>query len=317
MKVLVTGASGFVGGTLMSALKLQGVNIVATGRTPIESLTEAFVMVPDGLAPNAWNRALQACDVVIHLAGRVHILKELAEDPEHEFQLSNVGLTKNLVEEAVRQGVKRFVFVSSIGVHGNQTLNGDKLTEFSLLKPHNSYTQSKLNAELVLREIVEQSTMELVIIRPPLVYGAGVKANFKNMMYTVKRGLPLPLGAIKNKRSFVYVGNLVSLILKCIDHPAAANQTFLVSDGHDLSTTELLRECAVALRVKSRLLPIPQKLVEKCAVLLGKRALAERLCGSLQVDINKARKLLGWEPPFSVSDGLMATALGMSKLESK
>ena len=317
MKVLVTGASGFVGGALMSALKLQGVNIVATGRTPIESLTEAFVMVPDGLASNAWNRALQACDVVIHLAGRAHILKELAEDPVQEFQLSNVDLTKNLAEEAVRQGVKRFVFVSSIGVHGNQTLHGDKLTESSLLKPHNAYTQSKLNAELVLHEVVEQSTMELVIIRPPLVYGAGVKANFKNMMYTVKRGLPLPLGAIQNKRSFIYVGNLVSLIMCCIDHPAAANQTFLVSDGQDLSTTELLKRCAEALGLKSRLLPIPQKLVEVCAILLGKRALAQRLCGNLQVDISKTRELLGWEPPFSVSDGLKATALGMAELNRK
>lgn len=317
MKILVTGASGFVGKALMSALKLQGVNIVATGRTPIELFTDTCIVVADGLAPNAWNQALQGCDVVVHLAGRAHILKELAEDPVKEFQLSNVDLTKNLAEEAVRQAVKRFVFVSSIGVHGDHTLNGDKFTQSSLLKPHNAYTQSKLNAELVLQDIAERSAMELVIIRPPLVYGAGVKANFKNMLLAVKQSLPLPLGAIYNKRSFVYVENLVSLIMLCIDHPAAANQTFLVSDGQDLSTTELLRLSAAALGVKSRLLPVPQKIVQTCAVLLGKRALAQRLCGNLQVDMTKTQDLLGWQPPFTVEEGLRATALELNKLNSK
>lgn len=150
-----------------------------------------------------------------------------------------------------------------------------------------------------------------MIIRPPLVYGAGVKANFASMMRIVKRGIPLPLGAIHNKRSFVYIGNLVSLIVRCIDHPAAANQVFLVSDGCDLSTTELLQKCAVAMNVKARLLPVPQKFLEFCLVLLGKRAVAQRLCGNLQVDISKAHSLLGWVPPVSVEDGLKATALGL------
>jgi nucleoside-diphosphate-sugar epimerase len=153
--------------------------------------------------------------------------------------------------------------------------------------------------------------MEVVIIRPPLVYGAGVKANFASMMRVVKRGIPLPLGAIHNKRSFVYIGNLVSLIVRCIDHPAAANQVFLVSDGCDLSTTELLQKCAVALGVKARLLSVPQKLLAFSLALLGKRAVAQRLCGNLQVDINKARILLDWVPPVSVEDGLKATALGL------
>jgi nucleoside-diphosphate-sugar epimerase len=153
--------------------------------------------------------------------------------------------------------------------------------------------------------------MEVVIIRPPLVYGAGVKANFASMMRAVKRGIPLPLGAIHNKRSFVYVGNLVSMIMHCIDHPAAANQVFMVSDGYYLSTTQLLRSCAEALGVKARLLPLPQKVLEVGAALLGKRDVAQRLCGNLQVDISKARTMLGWAPPFSVADGLKATVLGL------
>ena len=157
---------------------------------------------------------------------------------------------------------------------------------------------------------VQTCALPILIIRPPLVYGAGVKANFASMMRVVKRGIPLPFGAIHNKRSFVYVENLVSFILLCIDHPAAANQTFLVSDGHDISTTELLRGCALALGVKPRLLPIPQRLIEVCAALIGKRDVAQRLCGNLQVDISKARTLLGWAPPISVADGFKVTALG-------
>ncbi|MDO9394663.1 MAG: NAD-dependent epimerase/dehydratase family protein, partial [Methylotenera sp.] len=156
--------------------------------------------------------------------------------------------------------------------------------------------------------IAQQTGMEVVIIRPPLVYGAGVKANFASMMRAVQRGIPLPLGAIHNKRSFVYVENLVSLILRCIDHPAAVNQVFLVSDGCDLSTTELLRGCAVALGVKARLLPVPKSLIEVGAALLGKRNVAQRLCGNLQLDITKARTLLGWTPPYTIGQGLRATA---------
>ena len=171
-------------------------------------------------------------------------------------------------------------------------------------------------AEQRLKRIAEETGIEVVIIRPPLVYGAGVKANFASMLRVVKRGIPLPLGAIHNKRSFVYVGNLVSLILRCIDHPAAANQTFLVSDGQDLSTTELLRGCADELGVKPRLLTVPANLVEIFATLIGKGDVAQRLCGNLQVDISKARNLLGWTPPISLADGLKAAVQGM-KVENK
>jgi nucleoside-diphosphate-sugar epimerase len=164
-----------------------------------------------------------------------------------------------------------------------------------------------------LLELATETGLEVVILRPPLIYGAGVKANFASMIWAVKRGLPLPLGAIYNKRSFIYVGNLVSLIIKCIDHPAVANEVLLVSDGDDLSTTELLRGCAKALGVKSRLLPVPQKVIEFSANLLGKADVAQRLCGNLQVDISKAKSLLGWEPPFSVEQGLKVTANSLLK----
>jgi len=172
---------------------------------------------------------------------------------------------------------------------------------------------SKFEAEQGLLQIAQETGMEVVIIRPPLIYGVGVKANFASMIRTVKRGIPLPLGAINNKRSFVYVGNLVSLMIRCIDHPRAANQVFLVSDGHDLSTTELLCACAIALGVKSRLLPVPQKLIEISATLVGKGDIAQRLCGNLQVDITKARRLLDWEPRFSVSDSLKMSLLAYKK----
>jgi len=205
--------------------------------------------------------------------------------------------------------VKRFIYISSVKVNGEHTEIGKPFLEEDAANPQDAYGFSKFEAEQGLLKIAQKTGMEVVIIRPPLVYGVGVKANFASMMLAVKRGIPLPLGAIRNKRSFVYVGNLVSFILCCVDHPSAANQVFLVSDGCDLSTTELLRGCAAALGVKSRLLPVPQRLIELGAAMLGKRDVAQRLCGNLQVDITKARTLLGWTPPVSVADGLKATAL--------
>jgi nucleoside-diphosphate-sugar epimerase len=258
-----------------------------------------------------WSSALQNVDVVVHLAARVHVMNEVAVDVLAEFRKVNVEGTLNLANQAAKASVKRFVFVSSIKVNGEHTLADCPFTANDDANPQDPYGISKHEAEQGLFLIAQQTGMEVVIIRPPLVYGAGVKANFASMMCIVKRGIPLPLGVIHNKRSFVYIGNLVSLIVRCMDHPAAANQVFLVSDGCDLSTTELLQKCAVALGVKARLLPVPQKLLAFSLALLGKRAVAQRLCGNLQVDISKAHSLLGWEPPVSVEDGLKATALGL------
>ena len=317
MKVLVTGARGFIGKSLCKELILQNMLVLAAIRDDEQIAGVECRLVGNIDDTTDWSKALNGIDVITHLAARVHVMSDSALDPIAEFRKVNVDATLYIAQQAAKAGVKRFIFISSIKVNGEHTEIGMPFTEVDGANPQDAYGVSKFEAEQGLMQIAQQTGMELVIIRPPLVYGAGVKANFANMMRTVKRGVPLPFGAIHNRRSFVYVGNLVDLIIKCIDHPAAVNQVFLVSDGQDLSTTELLQGCAEALGINSRLIPIPQKLVQACAILLGKRALAQRLCGSLQVDITKTRELLGWTPPFSVADGLRATAFSMTKLNHK
>jgi nucleoside-diphosphate-sugar epimerase len=314
LKLLVTGANGFVGKSLCSALHSQGKSVsiaIRANNSLPEYVNAVKVGVIDG--DTDWAEPLNGVDVVIHLAARVHVMNEVASDPLAEFRHVNVHGTLNLAQQAARAGVKRFIFISSVKVNGEQTELGKPFTEVAAANPQDDYGISKYEAEQGLKRIAEETGMEVVIIRPPLVYGVGVKSNFASMMRVVNRCIPLPLGAIHNKRSFVYVENLVSLILCCINHPAAANQTFLVSDGQDISTTELLRGCADALGVKPRLIPIPQKIVDVCATLIGKRDVAQRLCGNLQADISKARTLLGWTPPISVADGLKATAQGLAQ----
>ena len=315
MKVLITGASGFVGRSLCAELPRQGHPVrvaVRSANVHLDEFERAIISSID--RGTDWSAALGDVSVVIHLASRVHVMNDKVADPLAEFRKVNVDGTLKLAQQSAKVGVKRFIFISSIKVNGEHTELGKPFTELAAANPQDAYGISKHEAEQGLLLIAQQTGMEVVIIRPPLVYGAAVKANFASMMMAVKRGIPLPLGAIHNKRSFVYVSNLVSLIMCCVDHPAAANHVFMVSDGQDLSTTELLQGCAEALGVKSRLLPMPQKLVEACAILLGKRALAQRLCGNLQVDITNTRELLGWEPPFSVAEGLKATATGMTKV---
>ena len=310
----MTGANGFVGKSLRSALFSEGEAVRAVVRVA-NARADDFEQVVVGSidAATDWSSVLRDVVIVIHLAARVHVMNDSLIDSLAEFRKVNVAGTLNLAKQAAKAGVKRFIFISSVKVNGEQTIKNKYFTEFDTANPQDAYGVSKHEAEQGLKRIAEETGMEVVIIRPPLVYGAGVKANFATMMRAVKRGIPLPFGAIHNKRSFVYVGNLVSLILRCVDHPAAANQTFLVSDGHDISTTELLHGCAEALGVKARLLPFPQKLVEVCATIIGKRDVAQRLCGNLQVDISKARNLLNWTPPISVADGLKATASGLNQ----
>jgi nucleoside-diphosphate-sugar epimerase len=315
MKILATGANGFVGRALCTESIRQGLTVLAALRE--ESALENCTPVVIGAIDNAtnWSTALSGVDIVVHLAARVHMMNDTAVDPLAEFRQVNVEGTLNLAKQAIKAGVKRFIFVSSIKVNGEQMPFGQPFTALDTPSPQDAYGISKYEAEQGLLTLAKETGLEVVIIRPPLIYGAGVKANFASMMRTVKRGIPLPLGAIHNKRSFVYVGNLVSLIIKCIDHPKAANQVFLVSDGHDISTTELLQACAVALGVKPRLLPVPQKMIEVGAALVGKKAVAQRLCGNLQVDIEHTRRLLGWEPPYTVADGLKATVLGLHEVD--
>lgn len=312
MNILVTGANGFVGKLLCAELLTHGYDVSAFMRSKVVSIKNVKRTIIGAIDSGTnWSDALHEVDIVIHLAARVHVMNDTASDPLAEFRKVNVEGTLNLARHAATSGVKRLIFISSVKVNGESTNLGSPFTEQNIANPQDAYSVSKFEAEQSLLELAKQTGMEVVIIRPPLVYGNGVKANFASMMRAVKCGITLPFGSINNKRSFVSVQNLVSLIVRCIEHPAAANQVFLVSDGWDLSTTELLRECANALGVQSRLIPVPQNLIALGAYLLGKTDVAQRLCGNLQVDISKARTLLGWEPPFSVKEGLRSAAAGL------
>jgi nucleoside-diphosphate-sugar epimerase len=270
----------------------------------------SVVTVGDLSAQTDWSAALAGVEAVVHAAARVHVMQEAAADPLVEFRRINVQGTLQLARRAAAEGVRRFVFISSVKVNGEATRPGHPFTADDAPAPLDAYGISKMEAEQGLREIAAQTGMEVVIIRPPLVYGPGVKANFQSMMRWLTRGVPLPLGAIHNHRSLVALDNLVDLIVTCVDHPAAANQTFLISDGEDLSTTQLLQLMGQALGKPARLIPVPTGLLTLGATLIGKPAIAQRLCGSLQVDISKTRQLLGWSAPVSVDEGLRKAAEG-------
>jgi len=265
------------------------------------------VTIPVIGADTDWCAALAGVNVVFHLAARVHIMNDSASNPLAEFRKTNVDATLNLAKQAVTAGVKRFIFISSVKVNGEFTNIGEPFKETDLPMPDDFYGLSKYEAEQGLLALAKETGLEVVIIRPPLIYGPGVKANFASMLRVVKKGLPLPLGAIHNKRSFVYIGNLVSLLILCINHPRAVNQIFFVSDGQDLSTTELLKICANSFNIKAWLIPVPSRLIAVVASILGKSDIAQRLCGTLQIDISKAKNMLGWRPVVTVLDGLEAT----------
>jgi UDP-glucose 4-epimerase len=309
--ILITGATGFVGSALAKKLADSGnVDVRAAVRRTGDGLPSEInrTQVGDLLPDTDWSKSLSGVRVVIHLAGRVHVMRESALDPLAEFRRVNVDGTLNLARQAASAGVRRFIFISSIKVNGEATASGSPFQATSKPAPRDPYGISKFEAELALRDVASHTGMEVVIIRPPLVYGPGVKANFESMMRWLQRGIPLPLGLIDNRRSLVALDNLVDLIRICIDHPSAANQTFLVSDGEDLSTPQLLRRMGHALGKPARLIPMPSVLLKIGAALAGKPDIAERLCGSLQVDISKTRELLAWTPPVSVNEGLRKAA---------
>lgn len=311
MRVLLTGASGFVGHGLLERISaMANLELIAALRRPIPELPQHVTNLQvSGIEPDTeWRKGLRGIEVVIHSAARVHVMHDRAADPLVEFRIVNVDGTLNLARQAAAMGVRRFIFISSIKVNGEGTLPGVPYLAEDQSTPIDPYGLSKMEAEQGLCLIAAETSMEVVIIRPVLVYGPGVKANFLNMMHCLHKGMPLPLGAIHNRRSLVALDNLVDLIITCIDHPAAANQTFLVSDGEDLSTTELLRRMGTFLGKPARLLPVPSWLLKAGAVLLGKQALSQRLCGSLQVDIGKTRELLNWTPLVNVDEALRKTA---------
>lgn len=309
--ILITGATGFVGGAVRVRALKTGAAVRTIGRSPLQFGDEAKNDHRIGdLGEWSGSRSLvDGMHAVIHCAGRAHIMNDMSADPLAEFRRINVEATLNLARSAAEAGVRRFVFISSVKVNGESTEPGRAYDESSELMPVDPYGISKCEAEQGLLTIARETAMEVVIIRPPLVYGPGVKGNFAAMMHWVKRGVPLPLGAVRsNRRSFVALDNLVDLIVTCVDHPAAANEVFLAGDGEDLSTAELLERLAAAMGRKARLFAVPVWMLEQGAALLGKRDEARRLLGSLQVDIGKARLLLGWEPPISVDEGLRRAA---------
>jgi len=299
--VLVTGATGFIGQALCRRIREDGGQL----RRALRGADEQDGVVVGDLSPATdWSAALTGVDCVVHLAARVHVMGDHSIDPLSEFRRVNVGGTLNLARQAVAAGVRRLVFISSIKVNGELTQPGCLFSADDIPAPVDPYGASKYEAETGLLALASATGMEVVIIRPPLVYGPRVRANFLTMMRWLYAGVPLPFGAIHNLRSLVGLDNLIDLIVTCLDHPAAANQVFLVSDGEDLSTTGMLQRTAAAMGKPARLVPVPQDWLAHGLRLLGKRDLAQRLCGSLQVDISKSHELLGWIPPVSVDEGL-------------
>lgn len=309
--LLITGANGFLGRAACAEALSRGIAVRAATRFANQVSNKIDTAVVGNIdVGTAWKTALAGRQAVVHAAARVHVMAETAENPLDEFRRVNVQGTLNLARQAAAAGVRRFVFISSVKVNGEATEWGRQFTADGVLAPLDAYGISKMEAEQGLRDIAAQTGLEVTIIRPPLVYGPGVKANFLAMMRALYRGIPLPLGAIHNQRSLVALDNLIDLIMACITHPAAANQTFLVSDGEDVSTTELLRRMGRAMNRPARLFAVPAGVLKTAATLVGKRDMAQRLCGSLQVDIEKTRELLGWRPPLTLDEGLKKAAEG-------
>ena len=319
-KALITGANGFVGKAVGRKMIAEGWHVRGAVRS-----ADAANDVPEGVEAMAigsinpatdWSSMLDGIDVVIHLAARVHVMNDKATDPLSEFRRVNTVGTRRLARAAVDAGVSRFIYVSSIKVNGEQTYDCP-FTEDDQPNPEDAYAISKWEAELSLRNISRETGLEYVVIRPPLVYGPGVKGNFLRILRLVERGIPLPLASVNNRRSFIAIDNLTELIVKCVLHPEAAGQCFLAADGEDLSTAELFRRLACAIGRPSRLLPCPPGFLYYAAKIIGKEAVANRLLGSLRIDADKARRVLGWSPVVTVDEGLARTAFWYKKNQKK
>lgn len=319
MRILISGASGFIGQAACRCLSETGHEVIGVVRSRQSILPQGITRLEVGeIDGNTdWGGSLSKIDAVVHLAARVHIMCDPAVDPLSEFRRINVAGTINLARRGIEAGIRRFIFLSTIKVNGARTFLNQPYTADDMPDPIDLYGLSKLEAERELGNLAHETGLEVVIIRPPLVYGPGVKANFLSLMRCLCKGIPLPLGSIHNKRSLVALDNLVDLIVTCIRHPAAANQIFLAGDGEDFSTTELLKRLGKYLDKPARLIPVPQKLLEAGFKLVGRDDLAHRLCGSLQVDISRARELLGWTPPVSADEALANTAQHFLQFQSR
>ncbi|MCG7991334.1 MAG: SDR family oxidoreductase [Candidatus Thiodiazotropha lotti] len=310
-KILVTGANGFVGTHLCPYLVDQGYSVRAALRSrqtewPVGEQT----VVGDISADSDWQQALQSVDSVIHLAGRAHVMRESRDDPLSLFRQVNVAGSLRLAEQAVAAGVRRFVYLSSIKVNGESS-SVRPLAADDPARPEDAYGQSKWEAEQALRDCLADRDTELVIVRPVLVYGAGVKGNLQSLVRWIRKGVPLPLAGVDNRRSLVGIDNLLDFLQLCIEHPAAAGEAFLVADGEDLSTPQLIRMLAEAMGVKAKLFPVPEMMLHLLGRLSGRSAAVDRLCGDLQVDLDKNRRLLGWTPKRTVAAGLRDMIGGM------
>lgn len=305
-KILVTGANGFVGSALVRALSKLEFRAVAAIRKKSPGLSDSldYVEVGDLSPQQDWSQFLHDIDSVIHLAARVHIMGDESTDALDIYRRTNTDSTLNLARQAAEAGNRRFIFLSSIKVNGESTNGRPPFSERDICQPSDPYAISKYEAEIGLRDISEETGMEVVIIRPPLIYGPGVKGNFVRMMNLVSKGVPLPLGAVRNQRSLLAMENLVDFLIVCLNHPKAANETFLLSDGEDLSTTELIQKLAHSQGKNARLIPIPVKLMRFASVITGKKDVADRLFGSLQISSDKARQLMNWKPAIDMDGQL-------------
>jgi len=309
MKVLVTGATGFVGTALRAQLAASGYDVLAVVRRV--SGIEGEIVLGDIDGATDWTVALSGCDTVVHLAARVHVMDDTAQDPLALYRATNTEATLNLARQAAKAGVKRIVFISSIKVNGEG--RDAPYRETDAPAPQDEYAISKWEAEQGLQRIAQETGLEVVVLRPPLVYGPGVKANFLRLMRIVARGWPLPLGAIRNRRSLLYLGNFVEAIRVCVEHPGAAGKTFLLDDGEAVSTPELVRALARAMGRPARLLAVPASVLELAGILLGKRAAVARLTGSLYVDSSSIRAHVGWMPPYTLQQGLTTTVAALQQ----
>ena len=319
--VLVTGATGFVGRALLRGLVTAGEYNVRTfvraaAREPLDQPLPAGVGSVSGVGSvfsgevgptTDWSQALDGVHCIIHCAGRAHVMHETEADALAAYRRVNVDGTRRLAEQAALFGVRRLVFLSSIKVNGEETAPGSAFGPHDLPQPEDSYGLSKWEAEQVLGRVASDTGLEVVVVRSPLVYGPGVKGNLLRLLGLVSRGVPLPIGRVRNQRSMVGLDNLVDLLIRCIDHPAAAGETFLVADGEDLSTPELVRQLAQAMGRSPRLIPVPVSWLQAAGRLTGKAAQVSRLVASLQVDATRTREVLGWVPPLSVAAGLRGT----------
>lgn len=312
--VAVTGASGFVGSRLVAELVARGFFVRAiTRRSPlspcgVNSRHDTFCL-GDIDSRTEWSTALAGVTTIIHCAAHVHLTRGADQDAIEYYREVNVRGTLKLSEEAAKAGVKRLVFLSSIGVNGSVTKHGERFTSTDTIAPKEAYAISKMEGERALWGVSKNAGLEVVIVRPPLIYGPNAKGNVARLYKFVRSGIPLPFGAIKNQRSMIGLDNLIDFLITCNTHPEAVGRTFLVSDGVDLSTPEFMRLVAGEMGKISRMYPVPLWLLRLIAHFMGRGGDLSRLSGSLQIDCNSSNRLLGWQPPFTVREGVRRMVL--------